>query len=298
MKIQSPGKVPTRRETRAAAEKKASKLSRRQHARRFTAYSGLDALQRKVECRLEKLECTNAGDSLENDGDDDNDGESDEYQVESDVDGSSEDDLEDSGEEFKAGTKRKKSKGKAPVRGGKKPGRNKSKSVSLAKGRVRGKAGPSKPSQQGKKKTKKRKVRSFANILLDENARKLGQVKSVEELNEPDYFNVITKPSRYPRRHICVITGQLAPYKDSESGLRFASNRAYRQLNEQPPSWLRSSGNAPYFESLRIVATERENAATKLCRRSTDGLPMDTGDDFNQTTETENRGSDETKSIS
>ena len=114
------------------------------------------------------------------------------------------------------------------------------------------------------KPVKKRRVKSLAEILLDENATKLSKVDPLGELAEPDYISATVKPSRYPPRKFCVVTGQFGKYKDPESSLYYASLKTYRTLKEQPPPWVRSSGIAPYFEAIESIRDDRKRIKEKL----------------------------------
>ena len=69
----------------------------------------------------------------------------------------------------------------------------------------------------------------------------------------PSYITAITKPPDRPTRHFCLVTGCVAKYKDPQSGLRFASVKAFRTLKEQPPPWVHSSGIASFRDALRYL---------------------------------------------
>ena len=86
------------------------------------------------------------------------------------------------------------------------------------------------------------RVRPLAQVLLDEGAT-VG----------PSYASAEGGASRFPSRKICAVTGLVGTYRDPNSGLAFASRSAQAQLKETPPPWLHLSGNAPYFDAMRIL---------------------------------------------
>mmetsp|Transcript_818 Transcript_818/g.1865 ORF Transcript_818/g.1865 Transcript_818/m.1865 type:complete len:309 (+) Transcript_818:102-1028(+) len=277
-----------RRTTRADAEKR----GRRQKTRRWTAYDGVDSLQRKRESRLERLESTNVGDALL-DGDNENDydgADSDEFINDDDFGSESEDHSgmsdEDSAANVGSASRKTKKKGgnssggpgsgHTNSGGGSKRARSKTtKTAKRPKKKQRtakavAAAAVSSNSNAGTNSKKQRmakiKLRSLAEILLDENARKLGEVTSIEELDAPDYINAKAGPPRYPSRKLCAVTGVPAPYKDPESSLYYAHARAFEQLREQPPPWVRASATAPFHESMRIIAEERARVRKKIIK--------------------------------
>ena len=73
-----------------------------------------------------------------------------------------------------------------------------------------------------------------------------------------EYASAAAAPSALPPRHFCVVSGWIATTKDPDSGLHFANQAAYDQIKDQPPPWVRLSGNAPHHEALRIVMKGRE----------------------------------------
>ncbi|GBG23989.1 SWR1 complex subunit 2 [Hondaea fermentalgiana] len=258
-----------RRTTRADAEKR----ERRQKTRRWTAYDGVDALQRKRESRLERLECTNVGDALV-EGDDDGAGDgadSDEFvDLESDADSDDSSDDEDDGNgDGKPKRKRKRAaskKAKAKMKKGNSKaasGSGKASAATASKSRKR-----SRSATNNRANEPRRKLRSLMDILLDENANKLSTVDSLQALDTPDYFNARAGPPRYPARRLCAVTGVPAPYKDPESGLYYAHGRAFEQLREQPPPWVKASATAPFHEAMRIIADERTLQRGRLSKES------------------------------
>ena len=63
-------------------------------------------------------------------------------------------------------------------------------------------------------------------------------------------------PSKTPGRRLCSVTGLLGKYRDPSSGLAYATHAAAEQLKDTPPPWLQLSGNAPYYEAVRIIKKE------------------------------------------
>ena len=74
---------------------------------------------------------------------------------------------------------------------------------------------------------------------------------------EPDYVSAAARPSKRPARKFCAVRGHLAKYKEPGSGLHFSSYRTFEQIKNQPPPWVRLSGEAPYHEALRLIQRER-----------------------------------------
>jgi len=70
------------------------------------------------------------------------------------------------------------------------------------------------------------------------------------------YVRAEAAPSKTPGRRLCSVTGLLGKYRDLSSGLAYATHAAAEQLKDTPPSWLQLSGNAPYYEAVRIIKKE------------------------------------------
>jgi hypothetical protein len=94
---------------------------------------------------------------------------------------------------------------------------------------------------------------------LEENARKLGKDGPLD----PDYISAEARPSKRPPRKFCAVSGNLAKYKDRGSQLYFSSFKTGEQVQNQPPPWVRLSGEAPYYEALRMIKRERTEAEQK-----------------------------------
>ncbi len=54
----------------------------------------------------------------------------------------------------------------------------------------------------------------------------------------PTYFNAVAKPSRYPPRKLCDISGFKATYKDPVSKMRYAGMREYGVIQSMPTAAL------------------------------------------------------------
>mmetsp|Transcript_7683 Transcript_7683/g.13494 ORF Transcript_7683/g.13494 Transcript_7683/m.13494 type:complete len:282 (+) Transcript_7683:31-876(+) len=256
--------APKKRLTRGDVEKK----ERRQKTRRWTAYSGAQALRRKMQARLERLETTNVGDALL-EGDNENSGgsESEDYDFDNDSDSDSDDFSEDDNEEGDDRNLARNRKKPNRSRGSRSKPKTSSKSKTKAKGK--GKVSTKvKAKTKDNKSSKKRKIRGLGEVLLDDNVRKLSAASSVSEIDSPDYFSATAPKSRYPIPRLCAVTGLIAPYRDPESNLLYADSRAYDKLKEQPPPWVRATANTPFHEALRIIADDREQRRKQVTTSS------------------------------
>lgn len=226
-----------KRETRADASKK----SRRQNARRWTVYTGTEALQKKKETRLERLECTNATDVVF-DGDfqdGGNESDSDEFVKNS---SSSDEDISDEEKVKTEKVKRKATNGKGKTK-------KKDKRIGAAK-------------LKRKKTLVNKQIRSLGQILMDEYFRKT-ESGAFEEL---PYMKASAAPSRYPCATLCVVSGVLARYTDPESHLPYANSKVFDTLKEQPPPWLKASVNTPFHDALRLIEEEHEKKMVSMRR--------------------------------
>jgi len=253
-----------RRLTRGNLEKK----ERREKSRRWTAYSGKEALLGKIEARMERLESTNVNDALVEGDRDEDDLEDDLFEGDENAGSSSSSEEEDDGTyqdgkgrtNHQLGLKRKKKKRGA---GKKRKRRN--------RGPVNNPDGTDLASSKRKPGRKRIRVqkstkRPLHDILLDENARKLSQAKIIEDVNAPDYFNAAAPPSKYPAMRLCSVSGVLAPYVDPESGLSYSSSIILSYLREQPPPWVKASTITPYHDAIRIALDEQRRACQKLTK--------------------------------
>eukprot|EP00617_Octactis_speculum_P025149 CAMPEP_0185750270 /NCGR_PEP_ID=MMETSP1174-20130828/9035_1 /TAXON_ID=35687 /ORGANISM="Dictyocha speculum, Strain CCMP1381" /LENGTH=217 /DNA_ID=CAMNT_0028426759 /DNA_START=88 /DNA_END=741 /DNA_ORIENTATION=+ len=100
--------------------------------------------------------------------------------------------------------------------------------------------------------TKRFRPRSLAQVLLEEHG-------TVPGNRLPPYISAEAGPSKRPSRSLCAVTGAIAKYRDPSSGLPFAGLSQISVLKDTPPPWLQLSGNAPYFESIRMIRKECEN---------------------------------------
>jgi hypothetical protein len=227
----------TRKELEAAG--RAKRLTRghlqRKQARRWTAYSGAEDRQRKLDERLEALESSKSYEDDGGAGGDDSD-----FDYEASRGGASEDDEES--EDYSEGEGRGRSKkGGTAAAAAKKRKRKAKKQAAQSKKKAKA-ADKAKAAGGGL-----RRPTSLARLMLqDRSARSL------------QYANAAAAPSALPARHFCVVTGWLASTKDPDSGLHFAHQAAYDQIKDQPPPWVRLSGNAPHHEALRIVVKGSE----------------------------------------
>jgi hypothetical protein len=103
---------------------------------------------------------------------------------------------------------------------------------------------------------KAKKVQTLAQVLLEAHSSRPQHSLSFTD----DYISAEAGPSRLPQRHLCAVTGWPAKYREPNSGLFCESVRAFDQLVDQPPPWVRSSGAAPYHEAVRLIKQERASA--------------------------------------
>ena len=54
----------------------------------------------------------------------------------------------------------------------------------------------------------------------------------------PTYFNTAARPSRYPARKLCDISGFFAKYKDPASKMRYVGQREYNVIQSMPTAAL------------------------------------------------------------
>ena len=54
----------------------------------------------------------------------------------------------------------------------------------------------------------------------------------------PTYFNTAARPSRYPPKKLCDVSGFFARYKDPASKMRYAGRREYNVIQSMPTAAL------------------------------------------------------------
>lgn len=80
----------------------------------------------------------------------------------------------------------------------------------------------------------------------------------VQDPTSKAFQQATAKPSRYPPRKVCVITGKFARYTDPSTLLPFYDKKAQAQLLEQPPGWTKTSSysSTPFFDALKTIEQE------------------------------------------
>ena len=86
----------------------------------------------------------------------------------------------------------------------------------------------------GKRKTRgmeKRGPKPFMQLLEE------AELDRVPE-HVPTYFNTAARPSRYPPKKLCDVSGFFAKYKDPASKMRYAGRREYNVIQSMPTAAL------------------------------------------------------------
>ena len=86
----------------------------------------------------------------------------------------------------------------------------------------------------GKRKTRgmeKRGPKPFMQLLEE------AELDRVPE-HVPTYFNTAARPSRYPPKKLCDVSGFFARYKDPASKMRYAGRREYNVIQSMPTAAL------------------------------------------------------------
>jgi len=66
----------------------------------------------------------------------------------------------------------------------------------------------------------------FAQVLADEGYHTFAP-------HIPTYLSIVAQPSRFPPRHFGLLSGDVAPYTDPETGTRFANLEEFKLLREK-----------------------------------------------------------------
>ena len=86
----------------------------------------------------------------------------------------------------------------------------------------------------GKRKTRgmeKRGPKPFVQLLEEADLDRLPD-------HVPSYFNTAARPSRYPPRRLCDVSGYFSKYKDPASKMRYAGQREYNVIQSMPTAAL------------------------------------------------------------